>query len=87
VAAALLCVQALIAAGADMNKQNKDGHTALMFAYNSRTQVYINTHKTTQHIMRSSHTICAASVTPRYWHLFHTYLADTIAKYIIITIY
>jgi len=32
-------VSALIKAGADVNTQNNDGHTALMFAYNGKAQV------------------------------------------------
>mmetsp|Transcript_18676 Transcript_18676/g.60380 ORF Transcript_18676/g.60380 Transcript_18676/m.60380 type:complete len:881 (-) Transcript_18676:1194-3836(-) len=32
-------VNFLLASGADVNKQNKEGHTALMFAYNGRAQV------------------------------------------------
>jgi len=32
-------LEALIAAGADVNAQNGDGHTALFFAYNGLNQV------------------------------------------------
>ena len=32
-------VEFLVANGCDLNKQNKEGHTALMFAYNGRAQV------------------------------------------------
>jgi ankyrin repeat protein len=34
------CVTALTEAGADPNKQNSDGHSPLMFAYNSKNQVH-----------------------------------------------
>lgn len=33
--------KALVEAGAALNKQNSDGHNALMFAYNGRAQVNI----------------------------------------------
>ena len=32
-------VEALLSAGANVNEQNVDGHTALMFAYNGKNQV------------------------------------------------
>lgn len=31
--------KAMVEAGAALNKQNSDGHNALMFAYNGRAQV------------------------------------------------
>ena len=36
---AIQVVELLIANGAELNTQNVDGHTALMFAYNGRNQV------------------------------------------------
>lgn len=35
-------------AGADVNAQNSDGHTALMFAYNGRNQVGTTTREDAQ---------------------------------------
>lgn len=35
----LEAVGSLVKAGASLNKQNSDGHSALMFAYNGRAQV------------------------------------------------
>ena len=35
----LEAAQSLVKAGAALNKQNGDGHNALMFAYNGRAQV------------------------------------------------
>lgn len=35
----LEAAQSLVKAGAALNKQNSDGHNALMFAYNGRAQV------------------------------------------------
>lgn len=35
----LEAAQKLVAAGAALDKQNSDGHSALMFAYNGRAQV------------------------------------------------
>lgn len=35
----LEAAQKLVKAGAELNKQNSDGHNALMFAYNGRAQV------------------------------------------------
>jgi ankyrin repeat protein len=37
-------VEILVAAGAEVNAQNTDGHTALMFAYNGKTQVRRRSH-------------------------------------------
>lgn len=37
-------VEILVAAGAEVNAQNTDGHTALMFAYNGKTQVRRQSH-------------------------------------------
>lgn len=42
-------VELLVNAGADVNAQNSDGHTALMFAYNGRNQVGTTTREHAQH--------------------------------------
>ena len=36
-------VDALLRHGANVDRQNVDGHTALMFAYNGRNQVTLST--------------------------------------------
>lgn len=54
-------VQALLEAGAAVNEQNMDGHTALMFAYNGKNQVETLWERYTQYVNDAKKTSSADS--------------------------